>query len=302
MTTEHPQTTSDGTVIDPDAGSFTDSHDRRRFLKRAAIAGAATWVAPTVLSSSAYAQGSLPCSPQTFLWSAGGNNTLHTATTNPVVGTIAGVADIRIVSTAFFGVPNSGLNFDNWMTRSAATGSLNCGSAATTNYPRGAQTSFYSLLMHSLASGTDCTNAGTANRYVEVEFGFYAPSTLTPLPVYDLAFTMSDIDSSTGNYRDRVEVAINGNPITTLVTLGATSEAVATRVGGTPTMGAPGATARIDALTNSSADASSTNGNLLLQFNTGVAVSSVRIRFTDIRGAAPATVQWVGIGDLSFCV
>jgi hypothetical protein len=152
---------------------------------------------------------------------------------------------------------------------------------------------------------TTCTNcnpgSGTANRSSEVTFGFFVHgSTTVAQPVRSLAFSLYDIDSASGEYQDQVQVFINGSA--TEATLGAGGQATATLAvaAGTSTVQALGATAIFKAKTNSSAAANSQNGNVNLQFNSTNSITTVRVRFQDISGG-PTTVQWVGIGDLSFC-
>jgi hypothetical protein len=284
---------------------------RRDFLRKTAIgamvAGGA-WVAPAVLTlDAARAAGTCPTGTATFAWSSGGDGVRHTAGTNPLVGTIDGV-DIRIINTTSTSVAGAGLIGDNWMTRNSpqAAGcppTVNCGSAATTNFPRGNATSFYSLLMNDTTTCNNCNpGSGTANRSSEVTFGFFvAGSTTKAQPVRSLAFSLYDIDSASGEYQDQVQVFINGS--TTEATLGAGGNATATLAvaGATSTIQNPlAATAIFKAKANSSAAASSQNGNVNLQFNSTNSITTVRVRFQDISGG-PTTVQWVGIGDLSFC-
>ena len=291
-----------------------DTISRRRILKTSAVGGAvagAVWTTPAILSiESAYAVGSCPGGSLTFLWSSGGDGTRHTAALNPLVGNIGGPTgvDVRVISTAVSasGVASAGLVGDNWMTRSANNASyppqINCGSAATTNWPRGNQGSFYSLLMNNTTTNT-CTSTGVVGRFVEVEFGFFVPgSTTQKINVQKLNFSLYDVDSA-GSYRDQVSVAINGNAVTTPVTLAPTPspQAVATRPGATPTMNQPTNSAVISAISGSSAASNSTNGNIALQFSNGVDVNRVRVRFTDMGAAAPTTIQWVGIGNMTFC-
>ena len=294
----------------------------RRTLLRAGAAGAITagaWVTPAVLSmDTAGAAGSCPTN-LTFDWP-----TNCSRIKSGYVGTMGAPngVDIRVESTAFSGVVNNGDIYDNWMTRTATAANLpcgvNCGSAATTNWPRGNVQNFYSLLMHDLnetsglAADADCTDAGTAARFVEVEFGFYVQgSTTQRVNVQNLAFSLLDVDASTNNYRDQAAVSINGNAVTTPVTLGVAAQAqaflcgagspVGTCTTSTPTIATPGATAVFQANAGQSSDASSNRGVVRMVFNSGVNVNRVRIRFTDILGSAPQTIQWIGIGPLTFC-
>jgi hypothetical protein len=152
----------------------------------------------------------------------------------------------------------------------------------------------------------DCTSTGTEGRYVEVEFGFFVPgSTTARINVRNLTFSIYDLDSTSGSYRDQVTVAINGAAITSPVTLAPASnpQAVATRAvaDAISTITQPTGTAVINAKSNASSAASSVNGNIQLAFQPTLNVNSVRVRFADISGDDPTTIQWVGIGDLTFC-
>jgi hypothetical protein len=297
-----------------------DLDTRRDFLRKtaigAAVAGGA-WAAPAVLSlDAAHAVGTCPSGSLTFPWSTGGEGTTVYSTSNATpagsvfVGNIGGATgiDIRVWNNIATGtVAGAG---DNWRTRgtpqnNACPPTVNCGSAATTNWPRGNQTSFYSLLMNAQANNGNnglcntCAAAGTTGRSTEVTFGFFNPGTTTQHAVRNLAFSLYDIDASTGNYRDEVHVYINGTA--TEATLGAGANATATRPGAAPTVAAPGATAIFQANAGSSAAANSNNGNIDLQFAANLSINQVRVRFVDTLGSAPQTVQWVGIGNLTFC-
>jgi len=271
------------------------------------VAGGA-WVAPTVLTlDAAHAVGTCPSGSIAFPWSNGGaDGTTHVPLTNPLVGTsTTGGIDIRILAIGQSATGVVGTAADNFTTRNptqnaAFPPTLNCGSAATTNYPRGTKTSFYSLLMNNTAAN-NCTTAGTAGRFVEVTFGFFNTGTLVAHPVRNLAFTLLDIDSA-NSYRDQVQIFINGNLLTP-ATVGAGQDiTLATRVGGgASTVTVPGAAATFTAINGMSAAANTTDGNLALQFNPNNNVTSVRVRFTDILAGGPTSVQWVGIGDLTFC-
>ena len=286
----------------------TSDETRRAFLKKTAvgaIAAGGVWVAPTVLSlDAASAVGTCPSGSLTFPWSSGGEGTRHTAVTNPVVGTVGGI-DVRIISTAVSatGVASAGLIVDNFSTRgtpqnAACPPTLNCGSAATTNYPRGNSTSFYSLLMNN-TTACNCTSTGTLGRFVEVVFGFFNTGTNTAHAVRNLAFSLYDIDSA-GSYRDQVHVFINGSA--TEATLGAGQNAIATLPGATPTVAGTRRPRRSSAPSTAprppptATTATSTCSSLA-----ALSITQVRVRFNDILATAPTTVQWVGIGNLTFC-
>lgn len=275
-----------------------DRRDRRDFLRKAGIGGAAAgalWAAPSVLSlDAAFAVGTCGSGTTTFAWSSGGNNIRYN-TAGKVGATTSANIDIRIISTAQSGVGNSGLIHHNWMTRSGAAGALSCGSAATTDYPMGNAGSFYTLQMHG-STNSSCTVAGTTGRSAEVTFGFFDAGTTTPHAVRNLQFTLLDVDLSSGNYRDQVEVFINGS-----------GTVASTGAGGTFTTASVGST--VQQVTagqarwrgTNSADANSTTSNVTLGSNNTTDITQVRVRFVDILGSAPQTIQWIGIGDLTFC-
>lgn len=285
------------TVDRPTEGA-TDRGDRREFLRKAGLGGVAAgtlWAAPSILSlDAAYAAGTCGAGTSSFAWSSGGNNTRHTAGTNPLVGTTTAGIDIRIISTAQSGVVSSGLFQHNWMTRSSGSGALDCGSPATTDHPMGGQSSFYTLQMHSQTTG--CTGNGTANRYAEVEFGFFDAGTSTPHAVRSLAFTLLDVDDG-GGYTDQVDVYVNGS-----------ASIASTGAGGT--FGVPGTGSGVSQPNASIArfvgtgdtGASDPASNVSLASNNSTDITSVRIRFTDIQSPRPTTIQWIGIGNItSFC-
>jgi hypothetical protein len=306
-----------------DDDTLTPDNTRRDFLRKtaigAAVAGGA-WVAPTVLSlDAAHAAGTCPNGSLSLVWSAIGEGTRFqtantTAATSLFVRNVGGPTgvDIRAWSTTSTGVAAAGLVGDNWMTRGPAASAacpptVNCGTAATTNFPRGNSTSFYSLLMNAqINTGgtglcTTCNAAGTAARTTEVTFGFFTVGTTTLHAVRNLAFNLYDIDASNNNYRDQVQVFINASA--TEATVGPGLNCTATLPGGgASTVTTPlAATAIFRAIAGQSAAANSVNGNVNLQFLASLSITQVRVRFQDILGAAPATVQWVGIGDMSFC-
>lgn len=270
--------------------------DRREFLRKAGIGGVAAgtlWAAPSILSlDAAFAAGTCGTGTSSFAWSTGGNNTRYN-TAGKVGATTTANIDIRIIATAQNGVYNSGLIFHNWMTRSSSAGATDCGSPATNDYPMGNATSFYTLQMHSTDSG--CTGNGTAGRWAEVEFGFFDAGTSTPHAVRGLGFKLLDVDNG-GGYTDQVDVFVNGS--STRATTGGSGTFGTPVLGGgvsQPTAG----TARFVGTGDTAAN--STVSNVTLASNATDDITSVRIRFTDLQTPRPTTIQWIGIGDLTFC-
>ncbi len=293
-------------------------------LRKAATGSAAAgalWVAPSVLSlDAAFAAGTCPGGSLNFAWSSGGGCTRHTDTVNPLVSNVGGPAgvDVRIISVAQSGVGGSGLINDNWMTRSGSgdpCGNGPCGSTdAVVWAPRGAQNSFYALTMAQSSSGSPvCSSAGPAGRWVEVRFGFFDPGTSNSRTVRNLNFSLLDVDQSASgsppNYIDRIYVSINGNsPVVAPATTGVGNDLTFTTGGSVSQFGVTNAVFQGSA----NVGASSTAANVDLQFRPTLDITSVTVRFQDQRGnpsggwgvggtSAPQTIQWVGIGDLSFC-
>lgn len=275
--------------------------DRRAFIKKAGLVGAGVagvaWAAPSVLSlERAFAVGSCPGGSITFPWSNGATvangATLHTTASTPLVGTsTTGGIDIRITQNAVSGVPAGGLVYNNWKARNGTNNSVNCG--GTIDTPMGNRSSFYSLEMGETAS---CTTTGTAGRWSEVTFGFFDQGTTTAHAVRNLSFTLLDID--TGQYVDQAEVFINGSA--TRATTGAGGVFPTVVLGPGPSVTQP--TAGTALFQGGAAVAgNSTAGNVTLTSDTTTNITTVRVRFTDVRGSAPGTIQWVGIGDLTFC-
>jgi hypothetical protein len=269
--------------------------DRRRFLWQATagagLAGAA-WAAPQV-SSLAYAQGSPPpCTPVTFNWSSIASS-CQRITSGRVGG--VGITDLWVTGTAQNGVFNNGLIYDNWSVRNATTGNIpcdiNCG-AAGGNYPRGNANNFYGMLMHSTNTNT-CTGTGTTNRWVETTFGFFAANTSTAVSVRNLQFTLLDVDTNTNNYRDQVTLFVNGGAAA--ATTGAAGQATVVSIGSCVTQVAGQAVFQ----GTCSALAAETTANVTVKFN--VPVSTVRVRFQDIRVGGPTSIQWIGISNMSWC-
>lgn len=274
--------------------------DRREFLRRAGIGGAVVgtaWAAPAILSlDSAHAAGTCGVGTSTFAWSTGGNSRYQSG---KVGTTTTANIDIRIIGTTQSGVFNSGVIMNNWRTRSSSAGSVNCG-GTNTDYPMGNRTSFYTLEMHDIDSLTDCTDAGTTGRTVSVTFGFFDAGTTTPHAVRGLSFSLLDCDSLSGNYRDRVEVRINGSASPASTGPGGVFT-VSTITAANSYTQPNAALARFDADANQGVANNATAGNVTLTSNSSTDITSVTVQFSDIRGAAPQTVQWVGIGDLTFC-
>lgn len=262
----------------------------------AGVAGA-TWAAPSVLSlERAFAVGSCPSGVINFPWSNGATVAqgarLHTLATDPLVGTsTTGGIDIRITQNLSSGVPSSGLVYNNWKARNGANNAINCN--GTIDTPMGTFSSFYSLEMGAAAN---CTTAGTTGRWSEVTFGFFDQGTTTPHAVRQLKFSLLDID--TGQYIDQAEVFINGSNTVAATGPGQTFPTVV--LGPGPTVTQPN-TAQARFVGGSAVGSGSTEGNVTLTSNTTTNITTVRVRFTDVRGSAPGTIQWVGIGDLQFC-
>jgi hypothetical protein len=284
----------------PVAGSG-EPGDRRAFIKKAGLVGAGVagvaWAAPSVLSlERAFAVGSCPGGSITFPWSNGATvangATLHTSANTPLVGTsTTGGIDIRITQNASSGVPGSGLVYNNWKARNGTNNSINCG--GTIDTPMGNRSSFYSLEM---GETTSCTDPGLTGRWSEVTFGFFDQGTTTPHAVRNLSFTLLDID--TGQYVDQAEVFINGSA--TAATTGPSQTFPTVVLGPSPSVTQP--TAGVARFVGGAAVAGTgTGGNVTLTSNTTTNITTVRVRFTDVRGSAPGTIQWVGIGDLTFC-
>jgi len=288
--------------------------DRRRFLARSAAGGAvagAAWVTPSVLTlDRAGAVGTCPSS-LTFPWSTGGGCTVHTASTNPLVGNVGGPTgvDIRITATSSTGFDATAQ--DNFRTRSGAGDSCGtgpCGSG-TPWAPRGNQSSFYALTMGP-GNPFTCSGTGSAGRYAEVTFGFFAPGTTTPINVQNLSFTLLDVDTNGTGYLDRVYVGINGAVMQSgAATTGAGNDFTFTLGGGNVVQAITG---RAVFQGTGSATATSPSANVTLTSRAGLNISSVTVRFRDQLGNAtgdinsagttlPSTIQWVGIGDLTFC-
>jgi hypothetical protein len=107
-----------------------------------------------------------------------------------------------------------------------------------------------------------------------------------------------DVDTIAGTYQDQVQIFLNGS--------GTVAATGAGKVFPTVTLG-PGATvthpnaALATFVGGSNVAGDSTAGNVALTSDTTTAISTVTIKFTDVLGAVPGSIQWVGIGDLSFC-
>ena len=279
-----------------------DPADRREFLRRAGIGGVvagAAWAAPAILSlDAAHAVGTCGVGTTTFAWSSGGNNTRHTDTTSPLVGTTSAGIDIVVTNTNSSGVPGSGLYGNNWKTRSSSIGAINCGSAATTDYPMGNQNSFYTLQMQA-ANNTNCTSGTfTADRWVSVTFGFFNTGTSTPHAVRGLSLSLLDIDSS-GTYRDRAEVRINGSATPASTGAGGVFTVSTIATGNSYTQ-PNAALARFEADNPSqSVAASGTEGNVTLTSNATTDITTFTVFFQNM--GTPSSIQWIGIGDLTFC-
>lgn len=285
------------TIAGPAEGG-PDRGDRREFLRKAGLGGVAAgtlWAAPSILSlDAAYAAGTCGSGTSSFAWSTGGNNTRYN-TAGKVGTTTTANIDIRIIATAQNGVFNAGILGHNWMTRAAATSALNCGSAATTDYPMGNEASFYTLQMHNSApSNNNCGGNGTAGRWAEVEFGFFDAGTTTPHAVRSLGFKLLDVDNA--SYTDQAEVFVNGSG--TRATTGAGGIFTTVTLGGGVTQPTAG-TARFVGTGNTAANSAASN--VTLGSNNSTDITSVRVRFTDILAGGPTSIQWIGIGDLTFC-
>ena len=166
-------------TIAASAESGPGRDDRREFLRKAGIGGVAAgtlWAAPSILSlDAAFAAGTCGSGTSSFAWSTGGNNTRYN-TAGKVGATTTANIDIRIISTAQNGVFNAGILQHNWMTRSSNANALNCGSAATTDYPMGNETSFYTLQMHSAnPTNNNCGGNGTFLPSLTVATQRYTP-------------------------------------------------------------------------------------------------------------------------------
>jgi hypothetical protein len=258
--------------------------DRRAFMHKAGVAGAtagALWVAPSVLgSSSAWAAGScvhtggLAWSTTTFA----GTSTPSTsgAVTFTATLTTAGSPTTYLVVTVTPTTPNPGVG-------TGSGGSSNTGGVdqavpyPNTPAPAGLNgvTSYYVMNMRNSA----------ANRGYTVKFDFWANAAHTvSQSVYNLSFALIDIDtdSTSGNqYKDNVWLDTAGYlaPLPSEVTGSGTSTSPWT---GNGTAGVQDAT-----------------GTVKVTYPKTQGIHELNVSYQS--GNAAGGIQYVGIGDLTWC-
>jgi hypothetical protein len=242
--------------------------DRRRLLQRAALgAGLAgvAWTTPVLTSTASAGPGSCLVQPFNWLTTVGQNN----AASGPYAfgGTTLTVSSSTTSAQAAY---------QNRI--SPTTPGVGPGT------PQGNQNSYYTLGIGS---------AGSVLPYFQYGVGATSTSTFNfGSPVSDLTFTILDIDSSgaTGNgYRDIVTV--NWLPATTTVTF--------TPVNGSPTFTGSNPFTAIG--NGGNAPATSTRGNLLVEFDGPISQFQIVYRAGTVPSGGSFTTQIIGLSNLSAC-
>ena len=153
------------------------------------------------------------------------------------------------------------------------------------------------------------SSASIVWRYTEVTFGFFEEGTTNQIDICNLSFTVTDIDSA--DYVDRMYVAINEavDPQLNCATTGGVANDCTVSLGTAVSQPVAG---RACFQGSGSVGPTSTAGNAALQFRPDLLINQVTVRFRDQLGNTggglasfgttdPGTIQWVGIGDLTFC-
>jgi hypothetical protein len=253
-------------------------------MQKAGVAGAAAgalWVAPSVLgSSSAWAAGScvhtggLAWSTTTFA----GTSTPNTggAVSFSATLTTAGSPTTYIVVTVTPTNPNPGAG-------TGSGGSSNTGGVdQAVPYPAGQSATG----LNGVASYYVMNMANTAaSRGYTVKFDFYANAAHTTVQtVYNLKFALIDIDTdstSTNKYKDNVWLSTAG--------YGATP---GSEVGGAGTLGSPWTG-------NGTVGVDDGSGTVTVTYPKTQGLSTLSVMYQS--GNAAGGIQYVGIGDLTWC-
>jgi hypothetical protein len=241
--TQHEAEAVQGTPVD----SGLSAANRRSFLKKAGIAGAAVWAAPTLLSATAaHAQGT--CAPETLDWDAFTVGSLFTnaATTgaNPVTVTL-GLANVPAPPTT---------------TPQANNGRIVAG-------PSGG------IAGNALFVGQNSQAPGVGQT---ITFSFSQP-------VYNLSFTVTDLDNQSNAWFDLLEILTAGYTFA---------------FAGTTLLTGNGTNANRFRNTNNNLNLPNTDarGNVTLTW--AGPVSSVQMRYTN--GNQSGGSQLIRITDLTF--
>jgi hypothetical protein len=258
-------------------GGMPTSHSRRRVLAAGAVVGGTAWIAPTVLTTPAAAQGSLPCTPFALDWT-------ELATSIPSLNDLSAGYSFD----ASYGPDQLAATLTVTMSRSTGVSSGTCPDPSASG------------------SGASCGSYGTgplggtpgAGGYLGLEMSSTAPGDYVELelvfsnPVSDLQFTLLDIDRSDGEWIDEVELVaeLGGSPVT-LTTFVASSSIEHTSVGPGDRF-EPSATSPTTGIAGTS-----TAGNVALTYSGPV--DRIVIRYTAGGGVE---YQDIGITDLSGCV
>lgn len=252
---------------------MTEPVDRRTFLKYTGVAGAATgvaWVTPSVLgSTSAFAAGSC-INHATLDWDS---STARSMPAPSIGGTVSGYASIP----ASGGSPAIRVNITVTRVGTPGTGSgVYNGVLNQTN--GGIPGRQYFVGMANNASNEGYT----------VQFDFRDSTNTNPVNVYNLAYTVTDIDSAgstTNGYQDKI--VISPTPATGSYT---THSANVTGAGTTtsPFIAASG---------SGNVDPSNNYGNVDLTFAGPLNSTSV----TFLSGNRLNAIQSISISDLTWC-
>lgn len=262
--------------------------DRRAFMQKAGIAGVAAgaiWAAPSVLgSSTAFADGSC-IYKGSLLWStltkgASEPNTSKVVTLVDHLPGYGSVTGVTVTMTVTPSTPNPGAGSGN-----------NGGVRATVPYPGtnpgglDGVASYYALSM----------NNGAQNRGYTVTFSFTNTATNAPLNVYNLQFTIIDIDrdtTTTNNYKDAVAIS----PAPTSTILG--SNVIG---GGT---GTPGGTGTNPWTGKADAGIENASGDVAITYSGPISTTTITYWSDNSQTGKAGTgndIQYVGVGDLTWC-
>jgi hypothetical protein len=254
------------------SGAGGSRPSRRALLGGAAAGAAATWATPSILTIDVAGAGAATCSPFTVDWSAF-------------------AASVDALEATGFPVPVGGhwqldVSYDD--SGMAAGGTDEVGFALSS--PLGGETTgFVELQLH---PGNPPDADGAAGEFTELTLAFTDTNDSLPAPVQGLSFTLLDIDLSTGEWQDDVQLVatLGGAPV-----LLAPGDATIVDPGVVVAGGGP----TFDSFTavDGPVDNSTTNGNVAISYSSPL--DTLVIRFTALAGIQ---AQQIGITGLTGCI
>lgn len=257
-------------------------------MQKAGIAGVAAgaiWAAPSVLgSSTAFADGSCVYTGA-LLWSGLTKDSLEPITNSTVTGIvpITGVSpapSIRVVITV---TPTA--------SRPGAGSGNNGGVRATVPYPPGTPTPVPTGLNGNASYYAVNMNNGAVNRGYDITFAFQNSTGTLSRNVYNLKFTLYDIDrdirSGDNNYVDAV--TITGTPSGT--------HGVNVSGSGTNTPNSPWTGSAV----SPAGGVTDQTGNVAIAYGVSVPINTTTISYRSNNTVNSNQIQYFGIGDLTWC-